>query len=393
MPIADTSQTALWDLLSKMADELQPVAENPHLFTLAAYAATLMQRSGSIALETYTNAVVQHCPDEALRDYLLEDEDFAMRVLSPVLAQRFETDELSEFVIEGGFVFDEQRDAESPYSVSARKLATTLLDIQPGDNVADFQCGIGDFLMEAAEMRSAQVYGTDIDKSSVMLAKARFLLIGTNAYLEAGGTPESLSGNSFDKAFAVLLPWTMPDAHNLNVLPRVRRSSTWQWDVAWKISELLVEGGRAFVIMTFDAAMDIFSRQIRLRLVENGKVEAIIALPPSMLQGTAVKTIAVILGSSNLGTVRMMDASKLADHLGSTGISRESKIERLLHDGSASSICVSAKAIKEQDCSLNPTLYVKPAFDIAEESTVGSIVTEVIPGRTFSKKAFEKWSD
>ena len=391
MPIADNSQTALWDLLCKMTGELQPLADDPHLFTLAAYAATLMQRLDGGALENYHDAVVQGCRDKALRDFLLEDENYVIEILSPILAKQFHTDELSEFVMEGGFVFAEQREAKSSYSPLLRKLAETLLDIQPSDKVADFRCGLGDFLIDAAEMHGSKAYGTDLDTIAVMVAKARFLLIGIDARLETSGLPSPLWQGRFDKAFAALCPTSPANSDNMQF--NVRYSTAWQWRSALKMSETLAKDGIGVVIMGLGAAFDSSAKEIRERLLEDGMIKAVIALPPGMLHETAIKTIALILGKNESDTVRMVDASELADCRNSTDTSLVSKIARLSYETDKASASIPIATIKEHEYSLNPASYVLPAFDAAPNTNLGSFVTKAILGRTFSKKMFEKQQD
>ena len=95
---------------------------------------------------------------------------------------------------------------------SLRELGARLLNLEPDDCLADFNCGDGAFLVNAVEKYSvSSVYFHDIWPDKSCLAEARLRLLGIDCPLDNAFIFSDEHLRSFDKIFdappLVLIPW------------------------------------------------------------------------------------------------------------------------------------------------------------------------------------------
>lgn len=160
---------------------------------------------------------------------------------------------------------------------------------------------------------------------------------------------------------------------------------------AWlqHILERLEPDGKAAVLMPNNAAFSANERErlIRERMVLAGCVRAIIALPPSLFQGTGIATMIWLLNAPNasLSEVVFVDAV-MAGHMESRNHreldardiheiveSLSADTAGINDDGSVRSISVPLAAIRERNFNLSPAAYLPGRQKDAVGSTSGLI--------------------
>jgi type I restriction enzyme M protein len=270
-----------------------------------------------------------------------------------------------------------------------------LLDPQLSDTVFDPFCGSGELLSAAAEHVRGKsgwfdrwrVYGQAAQEQSWMISGMNLALHGVEADLgRPAATP--LDDRFGRQQFSRILanppfnlrvevrpdgPWPfgVPPAHNANF--------AWLQHAVNK----LAPGGRAAVLMPDGAAFveDRSQADIRRRMVEDGVVESVIALPAGLFRFTGIATTIWILrdrhGGPPAGEVLFIDGRNLGEMVDRARRQlREDDIEQVVGEYRAwrrtgagftgtdgLSRAVGHDEIRENDYILLPKRYVGPAAE------------------------------
>lgn len=92
--------------------------------------------------------------------------------------------------------------------------------------------------------------------------------------------------------------------------PEFKKASSSDWAFNALMCELLAENGKAVGIMTNGSAWNAMDTDIRRRFVEEGLIEAVIALPGKMFYHTNIATSMIVLSRGNK-SVRLVDATSI----------------------------------------------------------------------------------
>ncbi|WP_319462634.1 class I SAM-dependent DNA methyltransferase [Micromonospora sp. RTP1Z1] len=250
-----------------------------------------------------------------------------VRILS---AARAPADQVFEYLLDRFAKFRHSSPDEYLVPADLARLMVRMVDPAPGDRVHDPCCGPGTLLV-AAGKHMAGMAGT---RSPVALtgraATARTWGLATmNAAIhgmqvELGDGPPSDPGeiDAEPGRFDVVLlnppfgmrNWSLPASRSARPWP-YGEPSPHNVTMAWLQTavEALAPGGRAAVIMPYNAtfALAVREREIRRAMVEHGAVRCVVALPSHMFRETTVPVTVWILAhpSDNAsGEVLFVDA-------------------------------------------------------------------------------------
>ena len=215
---------------------------------------------------------------------------------------------------------DVARDIELPDGIY--DLIEAILDIRNGDIVADFGAGFGNFLCHSSQkVPKAKYWGNEIKTIPASIAMIKGFILG-NIRISQENMFNSKESISFDKGFccppfAMRLGQINGIENFLRTLPptfpEVRASMSTEWLFAMKMLSCMKEGGKSVLLSTAKVLFNTADSAIRKYLLERNMIEAIIQLPPHVLERTAIAPVLIVFRSSNNnnGQVRVVEASDL----------------------------------------------------------------------------------
>lgn len=265
-------------------------------------------------------------------------------------------------------------ECETPESIVC--LATEILDAQ-NEKIADFCCGVGNFLLNAAEKDEAlSYYGIELNTQSKQIAEIRLNLLSDKATIDQGTVFDIVDDRKFDKIFCDY-PWHSPKdsmwiskeiMQKFNdILPEVQKVQKSDWLFILNAVLHLSENGRAVVVTTngttWNGGID---KIIREKFVKMGYLEAVIAMPANMYSTTGIQTSMLVLSKDNK-RVRMIDANSLASAGRRKNYLSDEAIEQIacmLKKDSDLSKSVTFDEIEKEDYAINPSRYLQVEAEV-----------------------------
>ena len=285
---------------------------------------------------------------------------------------------------------DKYGECGSPESVS--KLALKILGAKPGETIADFGSGLGDFLQLAAERYGKNpLYGIEINPPTNEISAIRLELISNNAEIELGDMFELPENKKFDRIFsnyplAMRLHLNRSASEYIDALRKrlfeARRGTTPDWYFNSLLLDHLTDGGKAAAIMRISGTWNSLDREMREYFVRNGFVEAVILLPAGILDFTAASMMMIVLSKGNQ-TVKLVDATGLGKQGRRTAVLTDADVDavaKLLTEGGDVAITVDLKQLQDNDFVLNPLRYLKKPVEIKDGVEFGSLIKRVTRG-------------
>ena len=275
--------------------------------------------------------------------------------------------------------------------VNVNELAFRVLDVKAEDRVADFGCGPGGFLGYAVE-RYPEIHATGVEFSHEVACVARLRMehLGVNAVVEERNLFDCDKPRAFDRIFSNF-PFGQRVA-DLNASGEYAqklvkgempygRSRNADWAYCQLIVDSLTVDGRAVAILTPSALYNMVDRRVREHFVENGLIEAVVALPKGLFIGTGIPTELVVFSHGN-ESVRFVDARDLGSKgrpcfLGDSDV--DEILARLSSDGDAS-ILVEISAIAERDFNLQPERYLWSDIKVSNGMRLGDVSKAIARG-------------
>lgn len=368
-------------------DKVRGLGVNPKTLGLDAYAAFLMAETGS----GYTQAIQEGCSDDELRAYLLDPHGGSVEIDANAMCG-LDKEDLRAVVLSGVYTEFLGRFGDELFTPSCvARLAVRLLDVHSDERVADLCCGVGRFLLEAANSGGSDIYGIDINPQAAMMAKATLALAGTSGEIEVGDVLSHASKGSYDKVFS-----SFPFGMRLSNLDGngayydmaksgkegFGRPLSADWLFALAAYDSLSEGGSALVVMTNGALSNGADACARKYFVDNSMVKAVIALPGALFQSTSIPVTAVLIGE-NEGSVRVVDASDLCvpkrrwNWMGDDEI--DEVLRRLEEDG-VNSRSVSQEEFARNEYNLSPARYLGRELELENPASIGDIALAIERG-------------
>lgn len=300
--------------------------------------------------------------------------------------------EVFEFLLDRFADFEGRRGADVHTPSAIIRLVVGLAAPASGSTVLDPCCGSGGFLVGAAKYVTANgghaidasFTGHALSERSASLARMNLRLHHVPATVDAcAGMIFDGGGLIEDERFAIIMsnpPFDMkrpartalmPDPHSYDSLVRKRSSYAW---LKYVVSAM-ADNGRAAVVMPGGALFrEGAEKQVRAQMIDDGIVEAVVALPPGLFTSTGIPVTVWLLGrpAKPYGSdILLIDASDLGYMI--------SRAQRSLSDEDRSRIVdtvmrwrarkgyedvpgfsasVAVPRIRDQDYVLTPARYV-----------------------------------
>lgn len=291
-------------------------------------------------------------------------------------------------------------DFYTPYNIA--HLLFDLLDMKDG-SVYDPCCGSGSILYQANRSSAKlQLYGQTVDMKSYQICQMNSFLHKLSVNL--GGKPantltEDLHVNLKFDYISANIPFNMPHWRDENTYTE---NVNWQYGVppesnanfAWvqHIVGHLAKKGRAVVILPNGSLTTQLQTESKIRqgLLEDGLIEAVIALPPKIFYNTNVPCCIWILNKARTpgSTTLMVDARGLNLREDSTATQDISKLNSLVLQHREGVLegktnwysVVIYKEIVQKKCVLSPNFYTKiksiPVSSIRQNQTHFTVIIE-----------------
>lgn len=373
------------------------------MMPVAAYVATLM--SSSNEEDTFEEILEQGFVHSAVKDFLIETFSEPWRNVARALSYEFVRHELVDYTLH----FDsatslERASLELGTPECICKLALKILNIEPGERVADFGCGYGAFLTKVAdEQPDADLYGIDINYTAICLTQIRMSLLCVRSKIEFGDMLHKAPDQAFDKIFANYPFGTRArfvseqSAHQGSAEVTetgfgMPASADWLFNL--QVFNSLVPGGKAVAIMTNGAAFNGGDKRARKYFIENGMIQAAVSLPGNLFKNTAIPTVLIVLGRSE-GSVRFVDASDLSvpgRRWATMGNQEIDELLKRLHESGDHSRLVSRDELADADYSLFPPRFLGRTIALENPTPLGELAFSIERGVGLSAKQLDEMS-
>ncbi len=393
-------QSALWEMGNKQRGRDTVSVGRADDINISAYLAFVVNDAG---IEKANPSSLSDVLDMRLRnrrisDYFTGNPERGWLSLAFLLRERLGQDELRDLVLN----YDDERagravgEHSTPDSIC--RLAYRILDVKDGEKVADLGCGRGDFLTGMnCEAESLRLYGVEINHEVAAVAAIRLDMLGADASIEVGDMFEVEIPTVFDKIFSNY-PFGMRPAfmcgkgeyyEGLRLgKDGIGRPASADWLFNKLAFDSLADGGKAVTIMTNGAAFNGSDMRARKHFVNNGMIQAVVALPANLFPGTGIATVLVVLGKND-GAIRMVDATDLSvsgrrwDTIGDDEV--EEILFRLANDGDCSRLLTSEE-LSATNYNLSPARYLGRNIELVNASSLGSLALSIERGASITAR-------
>ena len=293
-------------------------------------------------------------------------------------------------------------DHETPESIV--KLSQRILSANSNEQIADICCGVGNFLMATASQKTDSKYiGYDVNVDAINFARIRaeFIDADIEFHLQNVFNVEIPENGAFDKIFAnypfgLKLRNTGSEGRYLQSLEgkdsNLVKGSSSEWIFNALVMDLLKEDGKAIGIMPVGCLWRTPEKAMRRYFVENGYVEAIIALPSNMFASTAIPTILIVLSREN-NDVRFVDATDICQHGRRQNEFSDNDIEIIveaLSNDSEYSKIVSVNEIREEDYNLDFNRYFNNVAEVENGVEFKTVIKRITRGAPLTAKQLDQ---
>lgn len=208
--------------------------------------------------------------------------------------------------------------------VGITDLATELLEVKPGERVADYCCGAGAFAyLQKKLVPEADVTGYDSNEETVVIASIKENLSKDAPQIKYADVFSLAVQNTapvkFDKIFADYPFGQRKQDQGLEReyqemlrerIPSISRATSSDWIYNMLIVDTLKEDGKAVAVMTNGSTWNMIDAPIREYFVRNGLIECVISLPAKLFYRTNIATSMIVFSHGNKG-IRLVDASEV----------------------------------------------------------------------------------
>ena len=312
--IKNNSGETLWNMIVQEASKT-----DGHIFSAIKYAIDQIKPNSLFVTDLAERLCSAAADENALRDivHLLSnistDSDALSSIFEYNLAREIRTSPCNS----GDFYTPKQ----------VVQLMTELLGIEHGRKVYDPCCGSGSMLCGVALAhpgKNLQLYGQTLDQESFSICQMNLMLRGFSADLGKCPANTLLEDMHADQYFDYILTnppfnssdWCKNGTANWNVHWKYGRPPQKNANFAWlqHIISHLSPNGCAVALLPNGTltTQNLAEREIRKRILFDGWIEAIIALPAGLFYGTKIPCCAWIISrASACDTVLFIDARQL----------------------------------------------------------------------------------
>lgn len=281
------------------------------------------------------------------------------------------------------------------------RLMAQILKPQPGESICDPACGSGGLLVESVnevreaggDARTLRIYGQEVNQTTAAIARMNLFLHDIETFKIARG--DTLRDPKLKDAGGALEKFQMIVANPPFSL------KNWGWEtwgedpygrsemgvppkgyadlafVEHMLATMAPDGGRMAVVMPHGVLFRKGAeQQIRRRLLQSGRLEAVIGLPPNLFYNTSIPAAILVCRAAvpehRRGRVLIIDGSDRFKKGKNQNELAPTDVDGLLAayesgedpdgDGGVYTVSVDLKEIQEQDWDLNIGRYVdRPA--------------------------------
>lgn len=286
---------------------------------------------------------------------------------------------------------------------SVIQLAVDLLDLKSTDVVYDATSGVSNFLIEASMQGDvAELYGTELNREAIILSKIKEHLLELEINIELRDTIEEIKNHPkatkvfSDSPFGIRVRDMGSSIKNnkalVNYLNDCRVVSG---DWIFAISAMLAQKdhGKTVVSMVSGSLFNEADKGIREKLIKDGRIEAVIALPSNLYSNTAIPVNLLVLSENNT-SVRMINAAnqftelnRIQNHLTEENI--KSILEAFTNITDISKD-VTLEYFEKEDFVLSPVRYMGYLLEESDGLPLSQVTTDIIRGAMISKKELDE---
>lgn len=290
----------------------------------------------------------------------------------------------------------------TPDSIS--QLALKILNIQPGDNVADYFTGRASFIRECVICEpNANYFGVELNLAIKTIASMRAeILQGNIEITHQNVLLMDYENNSYDKIFANY-PFgvRISSTENSNalqylnkILPTSKKVVFLDWLANLTVVNTLAPTGKAISIATAGALFRSDERDIRKYFIESGLINTIIALPTGLFETTRIPTILIIFSHNN-EEVRFVDARQICTKGRRYNTFSEydiSEIVSLCSENGKLSKIITKSEIVEKDYNLDPNSYFEAEITVPHGTMFDTVIKNITRGAQLKASQLDELS-
>lgn len=251
------------------------------------------------------------------------------------------------------------------------ELAIRLLDLKKGDTLLNLCSDTGSFLLKAlTDVPGVKAYAVERMIEDAMIAEIRMAIAGIEVTSEMGSVlAEERSQYGANKVFlhgpfGLRIPEMSVELKNNESLQKyiAGMRNTIKGDWLFPLAAILSQkkSGRTVAVVTGSELFSIGrSQEIRAKLIEEKRLEGIIALAPQLLNDTAIPIYLAVFSENN-ETVKMVDASKLCTVGRRQNTLEEADVERIAKQYNEKAAMISLEMLRKESYNLLPATYLYP---------------------------------
>lgn len=366
-----------------------------HVFIVNYYLSRMLRtNSFDEILERFEDENIKY----KLKDVYQEETNYIEQFNS---LKDFELDEIIE-IIGGLSEYAGRRDVGENTTVkSIIDLSLELLNLEKEDILLDVGSGIGTTLLEASKISS--ISGIEINPENYVLSCLLLDLfnIAIEKMMHKDVFTYDLSEFNANKVFMNMPMGLKMSGKKLEEVLKLKfdksiyKNHIKSIDSSWVFALDVIENTeyeKFVMLMNGNPLYSDIHQDVRKILIDEGKVEAVIALPSNLLAYTAIPIYLVVFSHNN-ESIKFVDATNLYSDIKYRHTIKKKHIEEIisaLEENSNISKTVEIKKLEEEDFTLDPLRYTMPEFPFEESVTLKNVVKSINRGHTISKKDLDE---
>lgn len=315
------------------------------------------------------------------------------------------SDSYDENTLKAIVLFSEDNDVRSELSgtpLGLAKLVNELLEIQPDDTVLDLGSGVGSYLLETKmETGAVKVCGVEINIQKNIVSTIRAKVAQFPIELKLGNIL-SQDYRSFKATKVFSNPPVGLRDFGIDALIKDNKALTDLIDIeeynisadwAFILSSYANQepGGKTAVLMSNQVLFREQDYDIREKIISEGWLEAIIALPEKLFPYTTIPFTLLIFSEKN-ETVRMVDASEISTRDQMKNILTDKNIQEIVEayqDVNEISKRLTYEDFRKQEFVMTPIRYFGFIPDASNMTPIGDLARSINRGATISRKEID----
>lgn len=315
------------------------------------------------------------------------------------------SDNYDENTLKAIILFSEDNDIRSNLSgtpLGVTKLVNELLEVQSDDTVLDLGSGIGSYLLETKmETGAEKVCGVEINIQMNIISTIRAKVAQFPIQLKLGNIlSQDYRSFKATKVFSnppvgVREPGiddTIKDNNALTELIDIEEyniSADWAFILSSYANQK--PGGKTAVLMYNQVLFREQDHAIREKIISEGWLEAIIALPEKLFPSTAIP-FTLLIFSENNETVRMVDASEISTRDQKKNILTDKNIQEIVaayKQENEISKHLTYEDFEKQEFILTPIRYFGFIPDASKMTPIDDLTRSINRGAMITRKELD----